>query len=389
MTSHIFIVDESTLKSHLEHLFAGTGALSDSVSLLHGSHALTPAGRRIASMVCDLSRISVGDAIFFYLQRGDDGQPGLFMGEFSAVSPAYAVTDGNLVNGTPLSKNLPLRIDIAARSVYSLGVPEDEFLDRLTAPDSGVPLASHEVPWSLIYRKLSANRGCVAIRDEEADLLRRCLRTRGGSVLVGPVFNLQARTIVQSSPVPTASPAVGPTVKLAFDLWPSYLLGKAMRRSKEVFLQWKIIFDLLSKSPAAQPILNGDQLLWLGNEVRCGVGNRAIDLLLEVSAGPAGSKRLIIIELKDDITRAKWDSQIYKYVEWAIDHYLVGCPFESIEPILVTTKTARRPKKAVGTAPASRRPNFSRGPISYDLKIRNLRCLRVDDSQVDTVDFLS
>jgi hypothetical protein len=341
-------------------------------------------------MVCDLSRIAPGDSIFFYLLSGDSGEPGQFMGEFSAVSPAYGVTDGNLVNGTPLSKNLPLRIDIAARSVYSLGVPEDEFLDRLTAPDSGVSLASYEVPWSLIYRKLSAKRGCVAIRDEEADLLRRCLRTRvGGAVLVGPVFSLQARKILESSPFPTASPAVGPTGALAFDLWPSYLLGKAMRRSKEVFLQWKIISDLLSKSPAAQPILNGDQLLWLGNEVRCGVGNRAIDLLLEVSAGPAGSKRLIIVELKDDITRAKWESQVYKYVQWAIDHYLVGCPFESIEPILVTTKTARRPKKAVGTAPVSWRPRFSRGPISYESKIRNLRYLRVDDLQVDTIGFLS
>jgi hypothetical protein len=343
----------------------------------------------MAKMVCDLSRVAPGDSIFFYLRRGARGEPGLFMGEFSAMSRAYGVTHGNHMNGTPLSKNLPLRIDIAARSVYSLGVPEDEFLDRLTAPDSGVPLASHEVPWSLIYRKLSANRGCVAIRDEEADLLRRCLRTKGGAVLVGPVFNLQARTIVQSSPIPTASPAVGPTGKSVFDLWPSYLLGKAMHRSKEVFLQWKIISDLLSMSPAAQPILNGDQLLWLGNEVRCGVGNRAIDLLLEVSSGPAGSKRLIIIELKDDITRAKWESQIYKYVQWAIDHYLVSCPFLSIEPILVTTKTVRRPKKAIGKAPVSWRPNFSRGPISYDSKIRNLRCLRVDDSQVDTVGFLS
>ena len=70
MTTHVFIVDSTTFRLHLEHLFAGTGARDYRIDFngkknttLH--HSIE---NMLFGMIADASRVRKGDQIIFYLQ---------------------------------------------------------------------------------------------------------------------------------------------------------------------------------------------------------------------------------------------------------------------------------------------------------------------------------
>jgi hypothetical protein len=213
MTSHVFIVDGSTLRLHLEHLFAGIGARQDGFELIQNPKAISRTARRMAGMASDISRVANGDSVFFYLQQSKSSA-GRFYGEFVAVGTPYGVENGKMIAGVKLSKNLPLRVSIAPKKVFPRGVREDDFLDRLSDPLSGVLLKPYEAPWTLIYRKLLGNRGCVAIRDQEADLLRRHLEAIPDNVPLeaGP-FSLNSENHERRISLATANSTTSPREK--------------------------------------------------------------------------------------------------------------------------------------------------------------------------------
>ena len=68
MTSHVFIVDDSTLKVHLEYHFAGIGAKDDSFDLIENPQALSRNARRMAGMASDISRVANADSVFYFQQ---------------------------------------------------------------------------------------------------------------------------------------------------------------------------------------------------------------------------------------------------------------------------------------------------------------------------------
>jgi len=384
VTSHVFIVDDSTLKIHLEHRFAGIGARDDSFELIRSPRTISRTARRMAGMASDISRVAEGDSVFFYLQQSQFSA-GRFYGEFVAVGAPYGVENGKLVAGVKITKNLPLRVAIAPKNVFPRGVREDDFLDRLSDPLSGYLLKPYEAPWTLIYRKLLGNRGCVAIRDQEADLLRRHLEAIPGNVpLEAGSFSLNSeyperRITLDLTNSSNELASDNPVDRLEVDLRSLYDLAKRSGKKRESFLQGLLIKDILFGEELLSSVSGDRTLLWLGNEVRCGVGNRAIDLLLETSGDSPNSRCLYVIELKDDSPRVEHEQQIGKYIRWAIDQYLSSEIYEKLVPVLITTKHSRATKSRPAWRPGQPGP-YLRGPTDYSAKVAPLLHLLVIDS---------
>jgi hypothetical protein len=339
----------------------------------------------MAAMICDLARVAPKDSIFFYLQK-EDRIAGQFFGEFQAVNTVYGVDDGFVVGTERLTKNLPLRVPIEARTVFKCGLSEDQILDRLTHPETGKALESNRLLWTLIYRKLAGNRGCVAIRDEEAELLRAGLRAIPGQVeVVGSAFNVQQDVEMTISAESAPSNGEPELTSQQLNLWPLYVLAGKGHQKREVFLQWRLIHDIVNRTPAIATLVGDAQVTWLANEVRCGVGNRSIDLLLQVVDQTTRQRKLIIIELKDEPLRNDSSMQVYKYVQWAIDHYVLSGDVDSVEPVMIATQ---RPRRSVGVTSRPLTPSFKRGSTDFAPRIAPLRTLVVDAEHVGSTTFL-
>ena len=87
MTTHVFIVDDTTFKYHLEYMFAGTGSKDKVIdfnnkktSNLHHSSESSLVG-----MMADGCRIRKDDLVIFYLQATSIHE-GMFFGVFQAIS---------------------------------------------------------------------------------------------------------------------------------------------------------------------------------------------------------------------------------------------------------------------------------------------------------------
>jgi hypothetical protein len=102
MTTHVFVVDETTFKIHLENMFAGTGMKKkggnkreDNVGIFidFNNKQTTLLGSKledtIVGMSADACRIRKNDKIIFYLQQTQDRhtkepKEGKFFGIFKA-----------------------------------------------------------------------------------------------------------------------------------------------------------------------------------------------------------------------------------------------------------------------------------------------------------------
>ena len=86
MTTHVFIVDSTTFKIHLEYLFAGTGSKENRVDFINSPSIYIHHGREnpLVGMIADGSRIRKGDQVVFYLQQSQEISEGKFFGIFKA-----------------------------------------------------------------------------------------------------------------------------------------------------------------------------------------------------------------------------------------------------------------------------------------------------------------
>src|SRR3989338_2229464 len=179
MTTHVFIVDSTTFKLHLEYLFAGTGAKDNKIDFNNNSstslHATTE--NMLVGMIADGSRIRRGDQIIFYLQQ--DFSEKIFEGKFFGIFKAkndWSFLDNNdrqqyLKN--ELGKSLTFRTLIEPHKIYAEGVTEWEALDEIKNMTS-----PNQMLWSLIYRKLKGNRGNTMITTYEAERLAQLIRNK-------------------------------------------------------------------------------------------------------------------------------------------------------------------------------------------------------------------
>ena len=121
---HVFIVDKTTLKYHLEYLFAGTGAKDKKSPFLNNALINYPptTERMLVGMVADISRIRIGDKVIFYLQATADSQ-GMFYGVFKVVSaPFFDENDNRNYLSEQMGKGLSFRVLLEPDTVYAKGL---------------------------------------------------------------------------------------------------------------------------------------------------------------------------------------------------------------------------------------------------------------------------
>ena len=85
-TTHVFIVDSTTFKYHLEYLFVGTGAKDRKIDFNNTSDSrlFSTTENNLLGMMADIQRVRKGDYVIFYLQQNKKEK--IFDGKFYGVS---------------------------------------------------------------------------------------------------------------------------------------------------------------------------------------------------------------------------------------------------------------------------------------------------------------
>jgi hypothetical protein len=323
MRAHVFIVNENTFPSHLKYLFAGTGAKDKDEDV---------------GLLSDIKRVRPGDFVIFYIEATTKVKGG-FYGIFKVADRTPLVFHVPGQNGFQpnLGKKLIYRTLLEPYEVYSEGVPEWEALDKL-------PVYATEIQWSLIYRKLKGKRGCTPLLPWEAQRLIDMIRNKNAG---SPIANAQFtggfdwdttnRRIIttpncQNYPYPR---------NFNFNVLAKICELQRLKRAYEVYLQLYFTENIGINSNL-NPIV-GDNLVWFGNEVACGVGMQKIDIL---TIGQSGERREYrLIELKDEPVQPEIVNQIEYYVNWASQNsgrHLDGAFDWNIQPIIVAPQHTSR-----------------------------------------------
>ncbi len=337
-TTHVFIVDKTTLKYHLEYLFVGTGA-KDSVidfnnvsdSSLHHSKE-----NNLVGMIADFQRMRIGDYVIFYVQN-HDYKEGKFLGIFK-VNKDLPFLDNNdngqfLIN--ELNKSLTFRTLILPYEVYAKGVTEWEALDTIKGLSS-----PNQMLWSLIYRKLKASRGNTMITIYESDKLFQLIRQKNNrQILNSSSFtydDINQQIIIN----PSNNQYTGRQEKI--NILPRLINKYQKGQQFEVHLQAYIIQNIgknISQS-LDNCLLNGFSIEWIGNEVYCGVGLQKIDVMLSLIKNNT-TKIVTAVELK--AVEASTDNvyQLQRYVDW-LEQYYIPNRISYVQPVLISKKIVNK-----------------------------------------------
>lgn len=345
MTTHVFIVDSTTFRYHLEHLFTGTGAKTYRIDF--NSKSKTKLSWKtenlLVAMIADANRIRKGDLIIFYLQRNpkDKIPEGKFYGIFKAKDDGSFLdnNDRSQYLKSKLKKSLTFRTLIEPYKVYPAGVTEWDALDEIKLIQR-----PYQMLWSLIYRKLKANRGNTMITAYESKILCKLIRNKNQSKnlfcnnkLLS--FDLEEQNIICIDEPPKSYSGRTEDIKILPRLLQKFKEGKSF----EPHLQAYIVKNIGKKvnSKLDKCILGKGVIKWTGNEVSCGVGMQRIDVLL--SAGKS-QQTVIPIELKTRNANEQNVAQIQRYIDWVEQYYIPNCP-SRIQPVLICRKIARKTKK--------------------------------------------
>ncbi|MEW6095841.1 MAG: hypothetical protein AB1567_04855 [bacterium] len=316
MRTHVFIVNDDTFPSHLQYLFAGTGAKDKDLDV---------------SLLSDIKRVRPGDSVLFYIEATTKVKGG-FYGIFKIAyqSPTVFHVSGRNGFQPNLQKKLIYRTLLEPYEVYSEGVPEWEALDKL-------PVYATEIQWSLIYRKLKGKRGCTPLLPWEAQRLIDMIRNKNSGKPIannqfigGFDWHIAKRKIIttqlrQSYPYPR---------NFSFDVLRFICNLQRQKRAYEVYLQLYFTENIGFNSNLDDIV--GNNLVWFGNEVACGVGMQKIDILTICQDDE--KKKYRMIELKDEPIQPSVIEQIEYYVSWASQNsgkHLDGAFNWNIQPVIV------------------------------------------------------
>lgn len=347
MTTHVFIVDSTTFKLHLEYLFAGTGAKDNKIDFNNNqTTSLHPTTENmLVGMIADGSRIRRGDQIIFYLQQ--EFSKKIFEGKFFGIFKAkndWLFLDNNdrqQYIKNELGKSLTFRTLIEPYKVYAEGVTEWEALDEIKNMTS-----PNQMLWSLIYRKLKGNRGNTMITIYEAERLTQLIRNKNNRTELNYENKaLSFDPMVQKIICLVERPRAYAGRQEAINLLPRLIAKYQDGNSFESHLQAYITKNLGkgTNKNLEEVILDGAEIEWLGNEVSCGVGMQRIDVMPSVIKN---NQRVVIpIELKAVEADEKNTVQIQRYVDW-IEQYYIPNRQSDIEPVLVAKKTENKQSDA-------------------------------------------
>lgn len=340
MTTHVFIVDLTTFKLHLEYLFAGTGAKDNYIDFNNSENTRLhqTIENMLVGMIADANRIRQGDQIIFYLQQSFSKK--IFEGKFFGIFKAkedWSFLDNKdseqyLVDR--LVKSLTFRTLIEPFKVYSEGVTEWEALDEIKNIQS-----PNQMLWSLIYRKLKGNRGNTMITIYESERLCQLIRNKNDrqELIINNnklSFNKDNQKIILTDEKSNSYSGRKEVIKIFPRLAFKYRVNKSFEPHLQAFIV-KNIGKGINSSLDSCLLGNNVDFEWLGNEVSCGVGMQRIDVM--VSKVENNQRILIPIELKAveaDIVNVK---QIQRYIDW-IEQYYTPNRQSDIKPILIAKK---------------------------------------------------
>ncbi len=330
-TTHVLIVSERTMKLHLEYLFIGTGGKKTLIDFNQSAttnlHHSTE--RNLVAMIADINRIRKDDKIIFYVQKGQ--QEGTFYGIFKVTSEAPFIDDNDdrqyLKN--ELDKLLPFRALIKPHEVYARGVTEWQALDEIKNIHS-----PNQMLWSLIYRKLKANRGCTMITLYESERLCQLIRDHNMKKSLNVnngMLSFDDNKIVCKSSKANAYKGRQVAVDIMRRLIAKLKDGKAFEGHLQAYITQNIgtgrdrVLDEI--------ILTAGEQEWIGNEVSCGVGMQRIDVLLSLTKN---DQRVVVpIELKDEKINPDTIYQMQRYIYWLEQYYIPNIQGD-IQPVLIS-----------------------------------------------------
>ncbi len=193
----------------------------------------------------------------------------------------------------------------------------------------------NQMLWSLIYRKLKANRGNTMITIYESERLFKLLRDKNNrEFLSGTDFTLDVST--QKIRLDNNShPYTGrkETIDILPRLIRKYNEGKAF----EAHLQAYIVQNIGRNTNQSldKCLLNGLPLEWIGNEVSCGVGMQRIDVMLSIIKN--NIRIAMPIELKPNEATTDNVFQLQRYVNW-LEQYYIPNRISDIQPVLISMR---------------------------------------------------
>ncbi len=282
-------------------------------------------------MLSDIKRVRPGDFVLFYIEATTRVKGGFYeIFKVADQTPLVFHVPGQDGFQPNLGKKLIYRTLLEPYEVYSEGVPEWEALDKL-------PVYATEIQWSLIYRKLKGKRGCTPLLPWEAQRLMDMIRDKNGGRPIatsqftgGFDWDINNRRIITTQkrdnyPYPR---------NFNFKVLESIRKLQKQKRAYEVHLQLYFT-ENIGIDQTLNPII-GNNLVWFGNEVACGVGMQKIDILTISQTGEKKEYRLI--ELKYKPVHPEIVEQIEYYVNWASPHsgrHLDGAFDWNIQPVIV------------------------------------------------------
>lgn len=329
MTTHVFIVNDRSFKTHLKYMFAGTGAGEKDVDFNGcATSALHPASENsLIMMMSDFSRVRTGDFVIFYVQSSF-GSEGKFYGIYKiAGDPFLEFNIEKQYLFDELGKNLTFRVLIEPYKVYAEGVAEWEALDRISDIQS-----PNQMIWSLIYRKLKGNRGNTMITIYEAERLFRLIKKKNNnSEIAGNSYTYDGHRQVVSDDLPEKYSG---NTDIKFSIIPRLIYKKRTGRAYESHLQMFITQNIGRYESLDNALgVKGKNIEWIGNEVSCGVGMQRIDIMLSHIIDDT-EKEVVPIELKAVPASKNNVRQLARYIDWIEQYYIPNRP-SSIRPVLI------------------------------------------------------
>lgn len=329
MTTHVFIVDEQSFQVHLEYMFVGTGSKENDVDFNNSnSTALKYQSENgLVSMMADFSRVRIGDYVIFYVQATSKKE-GKFYGIYQIKEPPFVDHYGGkqyLLD--QIGKNLTFRALIKPYKVYGEGVTEWEALDDIKG--IGAP---NQMLWSLIYRKLRANRGNTMITIYEAERLFNLIRVKNNNkeIVANSYAYKNDRVRGYQKPAKRYRGSRSET----FNIIPRLISKKRKKQAYESHLQM-FITQYIGSHQSLNAALNveAQTLEWLGNEVSCGVGMQRIDIMFSQNTNDT-EREIVPIELKAVPASKDNVRQISRYIDWIEQYYVSNRP-STIRPVLI------------------------------------------------------
>lgn len=333
MTTHVFIVDTTTFKYHLEYQFVGTGKGNEVVDLNNRKNTIHHSKENnMLSMIADFSRVQIGDLVIFYLQQ--NFQSGIYEGKFYGVFKIKSLVfldnnDKKQFLKNELQKSLTFRCLIEPHSVYAKGVTEWEALDEIKNIQS-----PNQMLWSLIYRKLKGNRGNTMITIYESERLIKLIRDKNSRNILEVEnfsFDSEKQEIIA---LHDSKEYTGR--KDEINILPRLIEKYRKNNQFEAHLQTYILQNFYQTKLFG--ILNDKNIEWLGNEVSCGVGMQRIDIMASIESNNANPRKIIPIELKSVCVYPSILNQVQRYIDWLEQYYIPNYPSD-IQPMIICRYT--------------------------------------------------